>query len=58
MAKSRKNYLNKKPIWLWAIIYLIVGGIIYAFLYFSGLVRIGGSNEDLSNGSSEIQYFE
>lgn len=58
MAKSRKNYLNKKPLWQWIIIYLIIGGTIYVFLYFSGLVKIGGSSENLSNSSSEIQYFE
>lgn len=60
MAKPRKNYsYGKRPLWQWIVFYLIIGGIIYALLYYSGIIKLGnyGYNSG-SNNSSEINYVE
>lgn len=58
MAKPKRKYINKKPLWQWVIIYLITGGIIYASLYFLGFVKLGDSGGSIQENPFEIQYFE
>ncbi len=60
MAKPRKNYsYGKRPLWQWVVFYIIVGGIIYALLYYSGIIRQGNyGNNSSSNYSSEYNYVE
>lgn len=56
MAKARKTY-KKRPLWQWIIFYLLIGGIIYSLLYYSGILDFGGLNNS-SNEPREIEYFE
>lgn len=43
---------NKRPIWQWVIIYLVIGGIIYGGIYYFFLAKNGGYN---SNQSGQYQ---
>jgi len=62
MAKPRKNYsYGKRPLWQWIIFYLLIGGIIYALLYYSGILGVIGLGENNNTGSNETletEYFE
>lgn len=62
MAKPRKTY-GKRPIWHWLIFYLIIGGIIYGLLYFSGIINFPNNNSGFetdysSNSSGDYSYIE
>jgi len=61
MAKPRKTY-GKRPVWQWIAFYLLIGGIIYGLLYFSGIINFGNSNSsyetDYSTNSSDYNYVE
>lgn len=40
---EQKNYgYGKKPLWQWVLIYLVVGGLIYAAIYYFYLAKKGG----------------
>lgn len=44
MAEDQKEYgkgYGKRPLWQWLLIYLIIGGIIYALIYFLFLAPRG-----------------
>lgn len=32
--ENQGNYGGKRPLWQWIILYLIIGGIIYALIYY------------------------
>lgn len=36
------SYGSKRPLWQWILIYLIIGGIIYALIYFF-IINPGGN---------------
>lgn len=40
MAKPRKNYHKNKPAWQWIIFYILVGGVIFSLLYYSGIISL------------------
>lgn len=42
---SQSNY-GKRPLWQWIVIYLIIGGIIYALIYF---FFFGNKNKEYNN---------
>lgn len=46
------NGYGKRPLWQWVVIYLVIGGIIYAGIYYFFLAKKGGYN---SNQSGQYQ---
>ena len=34
VKKYSKSYYSKKPLWQWVLIYIVIGGIAYAAIYF------------------------
>ena len=56
MAKPRKNYRKKKPTWQWIIFYLLIAGIIFSLLYYSGILGIGGPTNSLDNNENELIF--
>lgn len=42
MANQKSGY-GKKPWWYWALAYLVVGGVVYALIYFLFLKSSNGS---------------
>ncbi len=56
MAKARKTY-KKRPLWQWIIFYLLIAGIIYSLLYYSGILNFGGLINS-SDEAREVEYFE
>lgn len=36
------SYYGKRPLWQWLVIYLVIGGIIYAAIYYFILAPKGG----------------
>lgn len=57
MAKPRKNYRKKKPVWQWIIFYLLIAGVIFSLLYYSGILGIGGPINSVEN-SEDVLIFE
>jgi hypothetical protein len=56
MAKGKSAY-SKRPLWQWILLYVIIGGIIYAAIYFIFLKPKGGYNYGSgSNSSQQSQY--
>lgn len=53
MADYSKGY-GKRPLWQWIIIYLIIGGIIYAGIYYFVISKKGSGN--LYGGTSTPTY--
>lgn len=47
------NGYGKRPLWQWVIIYLIIGGIIYAGIYYSFLAKKGGYSQSSSTSATE-----
>lgn len=41
---SEDHGYNKRPMWQWIIIYLVIGGVIYAGIYYLFLAKKGGYN--------------
>jgi len=41
MAEYEKGY-GKKPLWQWILIYLIIGAIVYAVVYYFVIAKRGG----------------
>lgn len=56
-SAPNQNSYGKRPLWQWVILYLIIGGIIYALLYYSGIVRIGNFGHNSQN-VLETQFYE
>jgi len=42
-SKEYKNEYSKRPLWQWVLIYLLVGGVIYALVYYFVFASKGGS---------------
>lgn len=57
MAKPRKTYYKKRPLWQWVLFYLIIALVIYSLLYYSGVLGFGGSN-NYPTEDREVEYFE
>ena len=36
------SYYGKRPLWQWIVVYLVIGGIIYALVYYFVLAKKGG----------------
>jgi len=47
---------GKRPLWQWIVLYLIIGGIIYAAVYFLFLNKSGGYNYSGGSNSNSPQY--
>jgi hypothetical protein len=45
---NKSNY-GKRPLWQWILIYLVIGGIIYALIYYFFL---GNKNNEYSPGNT------
>jgi len=43
---------GKKPLWQWVLIYLVVGGIIYALIYYFYLSKKGGYNYNYNQSAT------
>ncbi len=58
MAEEEKGYgkgYGKRPLWQWVLMYAVIGGIIYAAIYYFFLAKRGGYNYMPSNGSQQQQ---
>jgi len=55
---ASKSAYGKRPLWQWIVLYLIIGGIVYAAIYFLFLNKGGGYNYGGSNAtpSNQSQY--
>lgn len=51
-TESMANGYGKRPLWQWVVIYLVIGGVIYAGIYYFFLAKKGGYN---SNQSGQYQ---
>ncbi len=59
MAKPRKKYSYKKrSAWQWIIFYALIGFVILALIYYSGILGFGEYNNPGNQAVQEIQYFE
>ncbi len=47
--EKQENGYQKKPLWQWVLIYLVVGGVIYALVYYFFLAKKGGYNYNQSS---------
>lgn len=56
MAKPRKNYRKRKPAWHWIIFYLLIAGVIFSLLYYSGVLGIGGPSNSLENNKNILLF--
>lgn len=54
-VESKNNGYGKRPLWQWVIIYLVIGGIIYAGIYYFFLAKKGGYNQPSSQTQPTIQ---
>lgn len=45
---SEKSGYGKRPLWQWILIYLVIGGIIYALIYYFVLAPQGGRGSPIS----------
>lgn len=45
MIVMNNSSYGKRPLWQWVIIYLIIGGIIYAGIYYFFIAKKGGYNQ-------------
>lgn len=43
MAEEYGKGYGKRPLWQWVVIYVVVGGLIYAAVYYFIMARGGGS---------------
>ncbi len=44
VAEKKNSGYGKRPLWQWIVIYLVVGGILYAGVYYFFLAKKGGYN--------------
>jgi len=56
MAENNKKYYGKRPLWQWVVIYLIIGGIVYGLLYYSGVIKLGKGIYPSTKNSSSYNY--
>lgn len=50
-----KGY-GKRPLWQWIVIYIIVGGIVYAGIYYFVFAKNGGYNSSNYNYNYNYNY--
>lgn len=43
-----ENYYNKRPLWQWILIYVIIGGVVYGAIYYFYFYKRGGYVSDNS----------
>ncbi|HSW48425.1 MAG TPA: hypothetical protein VLG67_05095 [Candidatus Saccharimonadales bacterium] len=48
-TETKSNGYGKRPMWQWILIYLIIGGLIYAAVYYFLYANKGGSNTSQSS---------
>ena len=48
MASYKEGY-SKKPLWQWILIYLIIGGVVYALIYYFIIAKRGGYVAPINN---------
>jgi len=41
---TKKSGYGKRPLWQWLVIYLVIGGIVYAAIYYFVFAKNGGYN--------------
>lgn len=46
---------GKRPIWQWIVLYVIIGGIVYAGIYYFVIAKKGGYSSSSSYPSSPTQ---
>lgn len=54
-APYGKGY-GKRPLWQWIVIYIIVGGIVYAGIYYFVFAKNGGYNSSDYNYNNNYNY--
>jgi predicted lipoprotein with Yx(FWY)xxD motif len=52
---EKKASYGKRPLWQWFLIYVVVGGILYALVYFFYIGKRGGYNYNTSNSQQYAQ---
>jgi hypothetical protein len=51
---TEKGYgYGKRPLWQWIVLYLVIGGIVYAAIYYFVLSKNGGYNYGASMQNTE-----
>jgi hypothetical protein len=53
---ASKSAYGKRPLWQWIALYVIIGGIIYAAIYFLFLNKSGGYNYGSGGETNSSQY--
>ncbi len=53
---EKQSGYGKRPLWQWVVIYLVVGGIIYAGVYYFFLAKKGGYNSN-QQGQYQMQPY-
>lgn len=48
-----KYSYGKKPLWQWVVIYLIIGAIVYAAIYYFVIAKRGGVSYSLPGQSTQ-----
>lgn len=56
MNEEKSGYgYDKRPMWQWIVLYVVVGGTLYGLVYYFIFAGKGGYNYDISNTTSETQ---
>jgi len=57
MAKQEKSYgYGKRPMWQWVVIYIVIGGLIYAAFYYFILSKNSGYNPGSPTQTAPYNY--
>lgn len=49
---AEKYGYGKRPLWQWIVIYLIIGGLVYAAIYYFVIAKRGGYKVDYGASSA------
>jgi hypothetical protein len=52
---AKKSAYGKRPLWQWITLYVVIGGIIYAAIYFLFLNKNGGYDYNYENSPQPSQ---
>lgn len=55
MAEEYSKGYGKRPLWQWIVLYVIVGGVIYAGIYYFVIAKRGGYGS--SSGQNSIYSY-
>lgn len=56
MAEKKESGYGKRPLWQWILIYVVIGGVVYAAIYYFILGKGGGYNYSPGGSSQSAPY--